>query len=418
MSSVADRSTPVVILRATHHGGLGITRSLGRLGIPVYGVDATRWEPALSSRYCRGHFPLDISNEPPGHAVARMQTIARDLGGQPILIPTTDAACTWVAENAEELRESFRFPTLDAALVETLCDKHRMQELARQNGVPTAQWTAPNSQEDVARFIEQAVFPVMVKETSGGRLRSRAGASKFVVHTPRELTELYAKAGDSEHPNLILQEYIPGEDWMFNGYFDGNAECLFGMTGKKIRRFPVHTGVTSLGICIANDAVIRTTIEFMRAIGYRGILDIGFRRDQRDGQYKILDVNPRIGCTFRLFAAVDGLDVARALYLDLTGQPVPETEIAQGRKWLVEDLDLVSSLLSWREGGLSWKDWIRSLAGVQETACFALDDPLPFLMMGVADGLELYRWRRVQAAVRHPRPTGANLVPFAWPRRQ
>ena len=58
----------------------------------------------------------------------------------------------------------------------------------------------------------------------------------------------------------------------------------------------------------------------MKAIGYQGILDIGYRYDRRDGQYKVLDVNPRIGCTFRLFAATNGMDVARALYLDMTGQ--------------------------------------------------------------------------------------------------
>ena len=418
MSSIADCSIPAVILRTAHHGPLGIARSLGRLGVPVYGVDAARWEPAFASRYCRGRFLLDIGSEPPDLAVSQLQSIARKLGGRPILIPTTDEACIWVAENAEALGQSFRFPVQNLGLVQTLCDKDRMQELARKHGVPTAHWTAPRSIHDVARFIDDAVFPVMVKETGGGRLRRRAGGTKFLVRTPHELRELYAKAGDPEHPNLILQEFIPGEDWMFNGYFDEQGQCLFGMTGKKIRRFPVNTGVTSLGICVANETVIRTTTDFMRAIGYRGILDIGYRCDRRDGRYKVLDVNPRIGCTFRLFAAADGLDVARALYLDLTGQPVPPAKFAEARKWLVEDFDMFSAFVSWRAGGLSLKDWIRSLAGVQETACFAFDDPLPFLMMGVADWHQLYRWIRVQAAVRHGPPPAADLVQLASERRQ
>ena len=417
MSCVADYSVPVVILRTAHHGGLGLARTLGRLGVPVYCVDAVRCEPAFASRYCRGRFLLDIAGEPPGLAVSQLRAIARKLGGRPILIPTADDVCTWVAQNAGALRASYRFPAQDPALVHALCDKDRMQELARKNGVPTAQWMAPRSKQDVARFIDQAVFPVMVKETSGGRLRCRAGGTKFLVRTPRELTEFYAKAGDPEHPNLIIQEFIPGEDWMFNGYFDDRARCLFGMTGKKIRRFPVNTGITSLGICVPNETVIRTTTDFMRAIGYRGILDIGYRRDERDGRYKVLDVNPRIGCTFRLFAAADGLDVARALYLDITGQSVPHAEFAKGRKWLVEDFDLFSAFLSWRKGDLSLQDWIRSLAGVQELACFALDDPLPFLMMALADWRELYRWIRVQAAVRHRPPPVADLVEFTAERR-
>ena len=228
-----------------------------------------------------------------------------------------------MAEHATALQSEFRFQCQDSRLVRTLCDKSQMQELARRSGVPTAQSVVPRSKEDVDRFVETANFPVMVKATDAERLRSRAGGTKFIVQSSRELLELYARAGDPEEPNLLIQEFIPGEDWMFDGYFDQNSRCVFGVTGKKIRRFPVNTGVTSLGVCLRNETVARTTAEFMQAIGYHGILDIGYRYDLRDRQYKVLDVNPRIGCTFRLFTATNGMDVARALYLHLTGQPVP-----------------------------------------------------------------------------------------------
>ncbi len=67
---------------------------------------------------------------------------------------------------------------------------------------------------------------------------------------------------------------------MFDGYFDRGSQCLLGVTGKKIRRFPVNTGVTSLGVCLDNRAVQETTTRFMKAIGYQGILDIGYRYDR------------------------------------------------------------------------------------------------------------------------------------------
>src|SRR5262249_14113798 len=140
--------------------------------------------------------------------------------------------------------------------------------------------------------------------------------------------------------------------------------------------------------------VLKTTAQFMRSIGYQGILDIGYRYDRRDGRYKVLDVNPRIGCTFRLFTATDGMDVARVLYLNMTGEPVSPAEAAEGRKWIVEDFDLFSALRSVRDGSLTLKSWLRSLRGVEEAACFALDDPLPFLLMPVADCCEIYRWIR------------------------
>jgi predicted ATP-grasp superfamily ATP-dependent carboligase len=389
-----------VILRSGHHGGLGIVRSLGRLGVPVYCVDAARWEPAYSSRYCRGRFLLQLDDR----AAEGLVDIARDLQARPILIPTTDETAIWVAEHTGDLRRSYRFPEQDAALVRTLSDKGRMQELARKSGVPTAKAVVPHCKEDVEQFLETAVFPVMVKATDADRMRRRTGGTKFVIHSPRELLEICARADDRQGPNLLIQEFIPGEDWMFDGYFDANSHCLFGVTGKKIRRFPVNTGVTSLGICLRNDTVAGTTRDFMAAIGYHGILDIGYRCDSRDGRYKVLDVNPRIGCTFRLFAADDGMDVARALYLDMTGQPVSPAHAVEGRKWFVEDFDLFSAVRSWREGSLNVKEWAQSFRGVEEAACFALDDPLPCLMMALADCWELYRWARVQFSARHPVP--------------
>jgi len=119
----------------------------------------------------------------------------------------------------------------------------------------------------------------------------------------------------------------------------------------------------------------------MKAVGYQGILDIGYRYDPRDGQYKVLDINPRVGQAFRLFVAEDGLDVVRALYLDLTGQEVPKTSPREGRRWLIEDMDIISSLHYRREGTLSIWGWIKSFRGVEEAAWFSWRDPVPFLRM-------------------------------------
>ena len=134
-----DYATGVVILGSGHHGGLGIVRSLGRLGVPVYYVHASWWEPAFSSRYCRGRYLLNIESASPEEGVARLLEIGRKLGDRPILIPTTDQWTTWVADHAAALKEAYRFPSQDASLVRTLCDKSCMQDLARRIGIPTAQ---------------------------------------------------------------------------------------------------------------------------------------------------------------------------------------------------------------------------------------------------------------------------------------
>ncbi len=392
-----NHTTPVVILPSGHHGDLGIARSLGRLGVPVYVAGAGWWEPVCRSRYCRGRIRCNLEGGSSDRAVQRLLESGRKLG-RPILIPTTDHEAIWVADHAEALREVFVFPMQDAGLVRTLSDKSLMRHLARRCGVPSPQAVVPRSREDVEQFVEDAEFPVMVKAIDVESMRRRVGATKIVVRAAGDLLDLYSRAEDPECPNLMIQEFIPGEDWMFDGYFNRGSNCLFGVTGKKIRRFPVHTGVTSLGVCTPNETVESMTARFMKAIGYEGILDIGYRRDARDGQYKVLDVNPRIGCTFRLFAGTGGMDVARVLYLDLTGQPVPASGPFPGRKWMVEDFDLISALRLWREGAITWSEWRKSFDGVEESACFAMDDPLPCLWLGAADCRAWYEWRRRPAA--------------------
>ena len=156
----------------------------------------------------------------------------------------------------------------------------------------------------------------------------------------------------------------------------------------------------------------------MKAIGYRGILDIGYRYDARDGAYKVLDVNPRIGATFRLFVGTNGIDVARALYLDLTGQPVDARPAREGRKWIVEDLDTVSSYRYMREGSLTVAGWLASLRGIDEAAFLSWRDPLPFFAMLMNRLPEFCRraWRHLRSRAKKFWRSRDPLADVAAPR--
>ncbi|HLX11511.1 MAG TPA: hypothetical protein VKS81_01740, partial [Bacteroidota bacterium] len=316
---------------------------------------------------------------------------------QAILIPTSDEMAMLVADNAELLRQRFIFPVNSPALVHGLCDKGAMYGLAKACGIPTATTEFPKCRNDVLQYLQTAAFPVMVKGIDGNLLEARTDKKMVIVHTEEELLQAYDNLEDPLHPNLMLQEYIPGgEDtvWMFNGYFNGQSECLAGYTGKKIRQNPVYTGMTSLGVCLKNKTVEETTKQFMKVLGYRGILDIGYRYDERDGLYKVLDVNPRIGATFRLFTADNGMDVVRALYLDLTEQPVNPGSCREGRKWLVEDKDLRSSYRYAIDGRLKFGEWVSSFHGVEEAGYFSWDDLLPFFAMAALHIKKLFKQLR------------------------
>jgi predicted ATP-grasp superfamily ATP-dependent carboligase len=394
MMRIDDISIPVVILRAHGHGALGILRSLGRLGVAAYVVDPDPMAPAFISRYCQRKFVYDIENGSAQRSVQYLLDVARKLGQRSILIPTSDVTALFVADNAQALKEWFLFPDQSAELSHALASKKQMYYLAKRLAIPTPECVFPRSRRDASDFLQRATFPVMLKGINTELQRKLSAKGMFIVHTPSELLEAYDAWEDPQKPNLMIQEFIPGGDdtvWMFNGYFNERSECLVSFTGKKIRQCPVYRGVTSLGICLKNETVERTTKAFMRSIGYQGNLDIGYRFDARDGLYKVLDVNPRIGSTFRLFVAENGLDVAHALYLHLTGQPVPSAIPQEGRKWVVEDLDSVSSFRYWRDGKLTFKEWLSSFRGVQETAYWALDDLLPLISMFLVRLAELVR---------------------------
>ena len=382
-----DISTPVVVLGAQNYGCLGIIRSLGRLGITVYAVDADPRRPASSSKYLRGRFRFDLANATAGATVDYLHAVSRKLGTRSVLIPTWDETALLASDAYDELSKDFLLPRQPANLASSLASKKEMHRLARRDSIPTPEVTFPSGIDDVRAFAAEATFPVMLKGIDGNRLKRRTGRKMEIVADADQLLRLYSEMEDPADPNLMLQEYIPGgEDtiWMFNGYFDAKSDCLIGFTGRKLRQTPPYTGVTSLGVCVPNDTVEQTTVQWMKRLGYRGILDIGYRYDARDGSYKVLDANPRIGATFRLFVGRNGLDVARAQYLDLTGQAVPASEPINGRKWLVEGGDFDSFLHYRRDGKLTTREWVASLAGVQEGAYFALDDPKPFI--GVCAG--------------------------------
>jgi D-aspartate ligase len=377
-----DTGTPVLVLGAQHYGCLGIIRSLGRLGIAVYAVDADPGRPEAHSRFLRDRFAADLVGLSPLATVDRLLEIGRQIGRPAVLIPTWDQMAVLVSEHQEALSEQFLVPRQPPTLAESLTDKRTMHDLAREHSVPTPDITVPRDIEEVRRFAREATFPVVLKGIDGNRLKRRTGRKMVIVENPADLPRLYQEMEDPSEPNLMFQEYIPGDEsdvWMFNGYFDDRSACLAGFTGRKLRQWPAYTGVTSLGICLPNEVVRETTERWMRSLGYRGILDIEFRYDARDGQYKVLDVNPRIGATFRLFVARNGLDVVRALYLDLTGQTVPVAQQVDGRKWLVEGGDLESALTYRRDGTLTMRAWAASLKGVDETAYFARDDIVPFV---------------------------------------
>ena len=401
-----DTSTPVLVLGMENYGALGALRSLGRWGVHLHGVDVTRRSPVAASRYCRGVFVWDFDAATPHASVEFLLKTAREIGGRPVLLATNDAMALFVAEHAAVLEQVFRFPQTPFDTIRAFYNKREMYTLAKTTGIPTARCVFPQSRHEVAEFARTAQFPLVLKAIDGVSVFRRVGRRAVIARSQGELLAQYDAMEDGSTPALMLQEYIPGgpdTNWTFDGYFDRDSNCLFGITGSKIHKAPPYTGVIALGVCRTNPTVRDLTLTLARATGYRGILDIGYLFDARDATYKVHDVNPRLGVSFRLFVGSGGMDVVRAAYLDLTGQIVPPSDICEGRKWVVEHTDPISSWRYLRDGTQTFREWLASYSGLQEGAWFAADDLRPLFRM--AGRISIWAWRRIASRLmRRPAP--------------
>jgi D-aspartate ligase len=382
----ADARTPAVVLKfdpnVMHHGGLGAIRSLGRMGVPVYAVQEAAWAPSAQSRYLQGK----LLWQPAGLAADRVQAglleLSDRIGRQAVLIPTDDAGAIFLAEHGERLRGRFLFADPPASLPRQLAGKYSLHRLCAELGFPSPRSTVPSSPRHAAEIAAGFGYPVIGKLARPWQASSKQ-RSTVIISGPAELAAAW-QAGQASQAGLLLQEYIPasaGHDWFFHGYCGAAGLCKPACTGVKDRSYPAHAGLTSFGRCEPNRALREQVTGLLARLRYRGIVDLDLRLDDRDGQYKLLDFNPRLGAQFRLFTDGAGLDVVRAAYLDLTGQPVTGTEPAAGRTFMVESYDPLSAISYWRTGELGLRGWLASVRGVDEAAWFARDDLRPFALM-------------------------------------
>ena len=395
----ADVSTPAVVLKfdpnVMHHGGLGAIRSLGRMGVPVYAVQESSWSPAAHSRYLRGQ----VLWQPAGMAADRISAgllrLAELIGRPSVLIPTDDAASIFLAEHADQLHGRFLFAAPPPGLPRQVAGKQSLHRLCAELDFPSPRSCQPASELQALRAAADFGYPVVAKLASPWQSSARQ-LSTQIIGTAEDLRTAWRAAQDSQ-AGLMLQEYIPagpGSDWFFHGYADAASRCRPACTGLKDRSYPAHAGLTSYGRCVPNWQLRDQATGLLARLRYRGIADLDLRLDSRDGQYKLLDFNPRLGAQFRLFTGPGGLDVVRAAYLDLTGQPVTGADPVPGRSFMVESYDPLTAISYWRRGQLGLRDWLAAARGADETAWFARDDLRPFELMCVRMG-----WRMLSRPI-------------------
>jgi D-aspartate ligase len=361
------------------HPGLGVVRSLGRRGVPVYVID----DQLCISRFSR--FAKRVIRVPDILDERRTVDSVLDIGRRFnlrnwVLIPTRDETVAAFSRYRDELAEFFTVTTGEWGSVQWAWDKKKTYDLAQKLEIPCPETFNPKSADDLSSLYDR--LPLAIKPTVKENFFYATGAKAWRCDSIEQLQRNYDRALRQIRPEEILvQEIVPGdgsEQYSWCAFVrDGQPHST--LIARRLRQHPREFGRAATYVETAEAPVIDELSErFVRAIHYHGLVEIEYKHDPRDGRYKLLDVNAR-AWGFHALGAAAGVDFSWLLYADVLGIPVESVRAKPGVGWLRLLTDIPTALSDLIHGSISPAAYLKSLLATRVESVFAWFDPLPFL---------------------------------------
>jgi predicted ATP-grasp superfamily ATP-dependent carboligase len=298
-----------------------------------------------------------------------------------VLYPTRDETVAMLSRHRQALGGYFRVPTPSWATVVSAWDKRNTYRLARELGIPTPRTWYPQTLEEVKHI--DASLPLVIKPAIKEHFIYKTKHKAWQANTQEELVQLFEEATALTGPGeIMVQELISGDGRQQFAYcaFYKDGRALTSMVAQRRRQHPhVFGRATTFAETVDLPLLKDYSQRFLRAVDYYGLVEVEYKLDPRDGDYKLLDVNPRPWGYHTLGEAV-GIDFSYELFADQIGEQVEERVSAPaGGTWVRLLTDLPTAALEMWAGRLHWRDYIASLRRVDVEAVFRYEDPLPFL---------------------------------------
>jgi predicted ATP-grasp superfamily ATP-dependent carboligase len=375
----ARANGPGAVVIGGDYQGLGIARSLGRQGIPVCVLDDER-SIARYSRYTTFTQLVPSLLDPKDIVRALLDLArARDLRGW-VLYPTRDEQVAALSQNREELLEIFRVPTPRWDTVKWLWDKRNTYGLAEKLGIPAPHTWYPRNVEDLAQI--EGHFPVAIKPAIKEHFIYATKDKAWRADNPAQLRELFERA--LQHipaEEIMIQDLIPGDGSCQYSYcsFFKQGTSIAHLTACRRRQHPLEFGRSSTYVETIELPLLEEYSErFLRSIDYYGLVEVEYKRDPRDGQYRLLDVNGRTW-GYHSIGRFAGTDFPYLLFADQMNEPVESCTGKVGVRWIRLLTDLPTGVVGILNGEIKGRPYLRSLWDCDEEAVFSLQDPLPGL---------------------------------------
>ncbi len=371
------RDVPGALVIGGDYQGLGIVRSLGRQGVPICVLDDEHSISRFSRYATYGIRVPDLRNT--DKALETILEVGRrlDLKGW-VLFPTRDELVACLSLHKSKLSEFFRVPTPPWDTIRWMWDKRNTYQLARELNMPIPEtWLAPTLQ-DLDKITTP--FPLALKPAIKEHFFYATKAKAWRANTRTELRELFGLAAKLVEPGeILIQDLIPGNGRNQFSYcaFFKEGKAVGSMVSRRLRQHPHEFGRASTYVETIDLPALEVLSErFLRAINYYGLVEVEFKLDPRDGQFKLLDVNPRTW-GYHTLGPSAGVDFAFLLYADQLGASVEPSRGKAGFSWIRLVTDFPTGLIDVSRGRLGLREYIRSLRSFSTEAVFSREDPLP-----------------------------------------
>ena len=291
------------------------------------------------------------------------------------VVPSTDEFAQFVAIHGGRLDGKYRWLAPAADIARSCANKVRFDQLCKQLGMLAPRAFVFASETVYEAEKEALSFPLIIKPTFARELPKSVIPKVMLLESEEEFygvaREVWARGAD-----VFCQEYIPGgyECVYFVGGFVNEAhefEKLF--IGHKKMEYPLLGGTTTYCQLEWVEDVCDIARRFVKDTGYSGLIDIEFKRDPRDGRFKLIEVNPRIGQWHRV--SDDGKMDLISYYVDyLAGRAntvdhLQYTPHDDGRTWVychyhliarIEQKGMLAGVVLWVKdviGAIGRNDW-------------------------------------------------------------
>jgi predicted ATP-grasp superfamily ATP-dependent carboligase len=378
---------PVVVL-SCHTTGLGIIRALGSMGVPVIVVQYNNSDMGQASKFVKEIILSPHPEKSPIQFLENLVVCAKKYP-QSLLIPADDETLQIVSRNKKDLSHYFTVTCTDWAITELFLDKRKTYALAETAGVPAARTYVPKSVDDLKAYGRGIEFPCLVKPCFSHKYFELFRKKMVIVNGMDQMLAAYLEAS-SAGVEVMVQEFIPGDDRQgvnYNSYFV-NGTPLVEFTALKIRLSPPFIGVPSVVVSGNVPEVLDLGRKILGAMNYEGYSCTEFKRDARDGVFKLMEVNGRHNRSTSL-AIQCGINFPWIQYRHLSGGEIPGHCTARsGVYWIDEFKDIPKIFGGELVRSASYSKFFVPYLHPHVFSVFNWSDPLPFLKR-CSDGVKI-----------------------------